>query len=457
MKNRKQNIVALTVSVNFHDELRQVLQANHKHFIKWYIATEQSDTTTIDICKPYENVEVVFTDITLDKRKNYVECEDTLSIKPYFNKGGALKTLQLIAHKKHHRHLKLILDSDIILPQDFCEQLSRCKLHKVDTLYGAKRRIENQYNKAYNEMSFANGDYPFGFFHLYYCNTHYYEDSVSAARCDEEFVDLFKTTQILPINVDHIGEQYVNWYGRTDKEYLEARKNIFINLLKKRHKKNLTKQNLLNRIQTIKHEYNSKQKELEKQYKLYVNDARKQTNKEIARSYYFYNENQKNTIQQFKDEKQQSLLQFKKLKHQINTEQAQATRKTKIAFEKELKRKHTLELKQINTKHKIELRALIKEQEKEMKQTTKKLQHQKNNNTKTLKQIERKFKTEQTHIQKQIDFYQSKWNNIIKTIKLKEFDRQVNKEKHKLKTKIKQLLKVRDRITSNILKKINEL
>ena len=203
------NITAITVSVNYSDYLKLSLEVNHKFFKKWYIITSADDLQTQNLCNNYSNVEVIIFNF-----KSYGK----------FNKGGALQYAQQIAHKKTPENLFLIIDSDIILPKSFAQEIQKLNIQE-NSIYGTIRRmvpsIQDYLNSDLQQFECQSwqrtyGKYchvPLGFFQLYKTQ-HYYTKSNNAANCDHIFSHCFEHKVLISIIVDHIGPQGTNWNGR---------------------------------------------------------------------------------------------------------------------------------------------------------------------------------------------------------------------------------------------------
>jgi hypothetical protein len=203
MKNY--NIVAITVSTNYDDYLCHVLESNYKYFKHWYIITEETDKATIDLCSKYPNVEVLFFTF---KDQNSV-----------FNKGGALRYAQMLAHERFKDEWFLILDSDICLPLDFAESINKLTLDE-NVVYGADRRICRQISdrNVGNLIDTYNKVYVIGFFQLYKCK-HLYDSSYDCSKTDTDFTLKFKRFEWLNIIVDHLGDFGQNWKERISQKF----------------------------------------------------------------------------------------------------------------------------------------------------------------------------------------------------------------------------------------------
>lgn len=124
IKNNKLPLVGIVVSYNYFDSLQFMLPVNYLHFDKIYLITQEDDPTTIDFCKQFDNVEVLFY-----KFKNNGKV---------FDKYGSLNYAQKLAYTNYPDSWYLILDSDIILPRNLIDILLNEKLNE-SCIYGAIR------------------------------------------------------------------------------------------------------------------------------------------------------------------------------------------------------------------------------------------------------------------------------------------------------------------------------
>jgi len=123
-KNTTFPLVGIVVSYNYFDTLQFMLPVNYLHFDKIYLITQEDDTTTIDFCKQFDNVKVLFYNF-----KNNLKT---------FDKYGALNYAQKIAYANYPDSWYMNLDSDIILPNNFIDILLNEKLNE-SCIYGAIR------------------------------------------------------------------------------------------------------------------------------------------------------------------------------------------------------------------------------------------------------------------------------------------------------------------------------
>lgn len=121
-KNNDFPIIAITISYNYCDTLQYYLKINHKHFKKILIVTMESDKNTINLCKLYDNIEIIYFDFFKNAK---------------FNKNGGVKKAQKIAYQKYPNSWYLLIDSDIILPSNFIDTLKFSNLQE-HVLYGTK-------------------------------------------------------------------------------------------------------------------------------------------------------------------------------------------------------------------------------------------------------------------------------------------------------------------------------
>lgn len=202
-------LIGITVSYRYDDYLRHCL-SNARQLDHWYVVVNESDTPTLDLLKNIPNVTLVYFDFKAGGAD--------------FNKSGGLRKAQEIAHSAYPDAWILLLDSDIILPDNSREVIHSLDL-KPDFLYGATR-------KFYITVEDLENDQPsreekakcWGFFHLYFdkkklCMKY----SQNAARYDEEFMDQFcpgyEKMAIVPLVVKHLGDEKENWNGRSSKQF----------------------------------------------------------------------------------------------------------------------------------------------------------------------------------------------------------------------------------------------
>lgn len=198
------DIIAITVSVNYHDILQHILHQNAKFLKLWYIVTSADDINTIRVIKESNlpNIEIL---IYNDFFKNVK-----------IDKGGAILYAQQHIDKYYTEANIVILDSDIYLPNNFMDNIP--KDLDNNTLYGVSQRIDywtlNDFKNNINPHNYPAVKNIVGFFQLYKQCSYKYKKSNNCSQCDDEFKLLFKITKQLPLSVKHLGREKVNWNGR---------------------------------------------------------------------------------------------------------------------------------------------------------------------------------------------------------------------------------------------------
>ena len=215
----RDQLVAMTVSVNYVDILPLVLETNYQFFKHWYVVTEKEDTKTQELCSKYANVEVLFFDFKTNITHCCFACKNLSIQKPKFNKGGALRMAQQIANENFPNEFKLIMDSDICLPPIFLDMLKKKNLQQ-EVLYGAPRWIYDNEDDFINkplkrklEDMWVKRGIAIGFFQLYKSNN-LYQDSLSCEQTDIEFCEKFKKKDFINLIINHIGKTGQYWNGK---------------------------------------------------------------------------------------------------------------------------------------------------------------------------------------------------------------------------------------------------
>lgn len=204
-------IIAVTVSTNYADKLSFIID-NAKFFKKWYFVTKSNDFDTINFLKntKYNNIEILFYD---DFHINGAK----------FNCAGARNFAQNILHKLYPDYWILMLDSDIILPNNF-DIYIKDKMY-INKLYGLIRYNCNTKNDLINnkyENSIYDSVYSFiGYFQLYFDKTKYYQNfSNYCGDYDMPFICNFKNREIFKnIFCIHLGISNINWDGRIEENW----------------------------------------------------------------------------------------------------------------------------------------------------------------------------------------------------------------------------------------------
>jgi hypothetical protein len=219
-KNIVLPLIGLCVSYDYYDTLQFTLPVNYLHFDKIYLITQVNDVKTIEFSKRFDNVEILFYDLKKCDKK--------------FNKFGALNYAQKIAYKAHPDSWYLILDSDIVLPNNFIDILIKENLN-TECIYGAirnnvlktsellnKKQIINKdenKNFVYNNILYFNNTPPsmMGCFQLYKKKV-YYRTTIDNTEGWADYYfghDNFDTFCNLDnLTYFHLGETGVNWGGK---------------------------------------------------------------------------------------------------------------------------------------------------------------------------------------------------------------------------------------------------
>jgi len=202
------HIIAITVSVNYDDILTHTIKQNARFFSEWVIVTSNKDQATKAVIKKsgLSNITILY----FNKFK----------INAFFNKGGAILFAQNYLLKKYNNKSPnvLLLDSDIILPDNFKDVVSGFTLEN-DTIYGVSNRYD--YHSFFDFLNDKKGNTYWhtteivGFFQLYKLSPKYkYRDSVDCGGCDSDFRVLFPKSELLNLSVSHLGKDSINWRGR---------------------------------------------------------------------------------------------------------------------------------------------------------------------------------------------------------------------------------------------------
>jgi len=219
-KNNKMSLIGICVSYNYFDTLQFMLPVNYLHFEKIFLITQQDDITTINFCKEFNNVIVLFYNF---KNNNKI-----------FDKFGAINYAQKIVYDIYPNSWYLIIDSDIILPNNLIDILINEELNS-ECIYGAyranllksaellnKNEIINKpenINFIHNNILFSENEPPsiLGCFQLYKKH-YYYITSIDNTQgfADYQFgrdnFNLFCNLET--IIYFHLGQTGVNWGGK---------------------------------------------------------------------------------------------------------------------------------------------------------------------------------------------------------------------------------------------------
>jgi hypothetical protein len=200
------HIVGLVVSVDYADYLSVTIPEMVKVVDKLYVMTAENDRSR-EIAEKYGAIPILWKDWKIDGA--------------HFNKSGAINYAQSVVYDKHPESWYLILDADILLPDNTREIIEKHSTNEK-ALYSVKRQdyhtigsFEQDDHDIVYQFDWA------GFFQLYKDKQYYPEFSMDASGCDIVFLHLFIERSFLPLTVKHIGVSATNWKGRvSDPWYL---------------------------------------------------------------------------------------------------------------------------------------------------------------------------------------------------------------------------------------------
>ena len=241
---------AITVSKNYTQELSVLLEHNSDFFDKWYIVTQEDDIETIKLVSDFnhQNVELVYyplnsklskpedsKSILANEDLDIIMCPWTSSEKkkeyeswgdPIFDKGGAIRTVQkyiLPNEEPDGNDLVILLDSDIVLPKNFKQELKKCKF-ETNTMYGTLRRDF----AFYSDFKSNKNAYPFkqmlgaGFIQIsLYDATKLCKRTMDCYFVDDDYKRQFKNLSMInEITVSHLGLCGMNWSGKKEDSFV---------------------------------------------------------------------------------------------------------------------------------------------------------------------------------------------------------------------------------------------
>jgi hypothetical protein len=217
-KNDTFPLIGICVSYNYYDTLQFFLPVNHMHFEKLFIITQKDDEKTINLCKKFKSVKVLFYNFNKNNK--------------VFDKYGAINHAQKIVYKKYPNHWYINIDSDILLPNNFVDLLKNKNLCE-DYIYGILRtgvlktsQLMNKndelekYKLYIKEKQIDLNSFRksvIGYFQLYKKQIYQGVDYINAAKGDIQFSRKFDNYLYLnDIQCFHLGPTGKNWSGKTD-------------------------------------------------------------------------------------------------------------------------------------------------------------------------------------------------------------------------------------------------
>jgi len=222
------HIIGITVCVDYSDYLAATIDSKLQCCDTLIVATVDSDAATIRLIqgsrkKSHENdfkiVDCVLPNTIISSNK------------AKFNKSAMVWASQDLAYRlcsdeKIENSVFLLVDADIILPEHTRQVIEECATDS-STIYGARRRDFVTPEDYQSQSSISIPHYRreprfalAGYFQLYFERKFYPENSVSCAKCDDIFRDGFAKKVIMPLIVDHIGPERVNWKGRVSEPWV---------------------------------------------------------------------------------------------------------------------------------------------------------------------------------------------------------------------------------------------
>ena len=207
------NVHVIVVCLNYSDFLKITYKKNIRFFNPenyHVVIDELNDSETLKLCKELGITYHHFNDFHLNGSK--------------FNKSGAIHMVQKKLHENFPYDWILLLDADIILPDNF-EILFNEKCINKDAMYSLKRydyeNEEDYYNNSKDSLVKYTGIDFMGFMQMYHRKKDLYDVfSKDGSNCDTMFRDkFFSTLTYLDENeiLIHLGKCNDNCFGRVTK------------------------------------------------------------------------------------------------------------------------------------------------------------------------------------------------------------------------------------------------
>jgi hypothetical protein len=243
-------IVGITVCINYSDYLEDTLPHNRYMFKDFWVITEEADVKTIDLAKKH-NCTLHF---TKQRKANGA----------IFNKSAMIREVQQILHNTCKNKWILIIDADCYISNTF-SYIDLLKLNK-SYIYGLHRSVYESRDEFISYLDKPpkkpivyriqipkvvsqsvpipnprigiefrprqmathtkkiiqlERDAVSGYFQLYYDKTKYYAPfSINCENCDIDFAKLFEDQVMLKdAHISHFGPICTNWNGRTSSEW----------------------------------------------------------------------------------------------------------------------------------------------------------------------------------------------------------------------------------------------
>ena len=204
------NVHVIIVCVNYGDLLKFTIEKNIKFFDKanYHVITSPEDTETISYCEKAGAQVILYPDFFKNAK---------------LNKSGPIFLLQEKLHKEFPEDWILLIDADIILPEDFEELFKKKELNKKSLYSMTRYDYVNQadYLSQTNLKPYS-GQIFMGYMQLYHDKTKYYPPySQSCASCDDVFQRYFHSKEYFDTTafVTHLGQDTVNHNGRVSMKW----------------------------------------------------------------------------------------------------------------------------------------------------------------------------------------------------------------------------------------------
>lgn len=211
------SLVGVCVSYQYFDTLCYMLPVNYIHFDKLYIITQEEDKETIDFCRNFPNVEVLYYSFKSQGKT--------------FDKFGALNMGQQRMYDNYPNAWYVNLDSDILLPNNLIQLLDnlnpeciyggiRNNVYQTSDLFMKRKMVDSKENLEFpcNNLRLIKEVQPFilGCFQLYQKKVFHRDTLYNASYGDVCFCkDHFNILCILEnLHYFHLGFGSVNWSGK---------------------------------------------------------------------------------------------------------------------------------------------------------------------------------------------------------------------------------------------------
>ena len=207
-----ENVHVIVVCLNYSDFLKITYRKNIRFFNpkNYHVVIDVKDEETVKLCKELNITHHHFGDFHANGSK--------------FNKSGAINMVQRELHDSFPDDWILLLDGDIILPDNF-EKIFNENCKNKDALYSLKRYDYENEDDYYNDKKDALVKYTgidfMGFMQMYNRKKDLYDAfSKDGSNCDTMFRDkFFSSLTYLDENeiLIHLGKCNDNCFGRITK------------------------------------------------------------------------------------------------------------------------------------------------------------------------------------------------------------------------------------------------